>query len=466
MSKILIINPPTIDYRKITRNCDCASESKGNYLLQPFDFLYLTSKIKKTDSILFIDAVADGLSSEKVLDLSESYNPDLIVTAVVDVLWDQDTKFLAQLRKKIPQSKIFVLGDVTIDLFLSAELAAFCDGLIEDSFSVDLSNLALVPKQVLLTEKIAGVKAVKNLKSPTTSKKGSLVYLGTPRHDLFINSAYRWPFARHKKYTSIAISWGCPYKCSYCIDSQFPHYFRAADDVIDELKFIISLGFKEFTFTDKSFGIPKDTVMEVLQFLKALPKRLSWSTYINPKQCDIDLLSEMSQAGCHTIIIGIENKDKGFLKKFNRHVDSEQIESAITNAHSVGLDVCGDFIFGLPGQNINQINDTVQYSLELNLDYASYNIASPLPGSIVRAQAITDGRMTTHDHHYDSVGKGRALSSDMVSAQDLIMLRNFAARKFYLRPIYLFKKLIKVKTLEHFQIQFAEFFELKKIFGL
>ena len=68
--------------------------------------------------------------------------------------------------------------------------------------------------------------------------------------------------------------------------------------------------------------------------------------------------------------------------------------------------------------------------------------------------------MVAGDHHFDSVGKGRILASNVLSASELEKFRNRAVQKFYLRPGYLLKRVARLRGIEHFRIQFAEMLEM------
>lgn len=63
--RVSFVNPAVSPFRKIMRNFDCATESKGNYLYQPYDFLLLSSRIPPAWDLQFIDAVARKLDEKE-----------------------------------------------------------------------------------------------------------------------------------------------------------------------------------------------------------------------------------------------------------------------------------------------------------------------------------------------------------------------------------------------------------------
>ena len=87
-----------------------------------------------------------------------------------------------------------------------------------------------------------------------------------------------------------------------------------------------------------------------------------------------------------------------------------RFESLLKHAQERGVDICADFIIGLPGESLEDIENTLSFSLNLDVQFASFNIATPSPGSSIRRNAIEDGRIDIGDHHYDSFGRVNTLS--------------------------------------------------------
>lgn len=459
MKQVVFINPPTPGFRKITRNVDCASESKGNYLLQPFDFLLLTGTFQRETPIHFIDAVAEMMDVRSALDRLQALKPDLIITAIIDAAWNDDLGFIRSLRAQHPDVPILAFGDALMEESNAAIVSELVDGIIVSPLLLDPSPLKKFTRgEVEQNRALMGLRSSRSFvaESKTPTRRSILL----PRHELFLHPRYRWPFATYRRYTTVMVAWGCPYSCSYCTSSKLPSLFRSHDEVLAELAAIKRLGVQEIYFGDKSFGVPSENAKALLRGMVQADFRFSWSTYFHPAQFSPEFLELMKAAGCHTIIVGIESEDVDSLSRFGRRIKKEKIEGMVRYANELKINVCGDFLFGLPGEDRQAILSTIRYSLRLDIDFASFNIAAPLPGSIVKRRAIEDGRMAEDDHHFDSVGKGRVLASDKVGADDLENLRNMAVRKFYLRPKYLLKRLSRLRGIEHLWIQLGEMFEV------
>lgn len=454
--KVIFLNPAITPYRKIMRDFDCAGESKGNYLYQPYDFLLMSGFVPAEWEFKFIDAVADRSSHDDVLMLLKNENPDVLVCSVAGINWKQDSETLKQLRSHFPGIKLFTFGDLFLDEHPRTEIRPYVDGIFSSPVQFDFVHLTKTNFDIKDHEGFYdGLNwPLKNLKAPRE------ISIPLPRHEKFQHKAYRWPFAKSFHYTTITTAWGCPYSCSYCILNKFPNYWRDYRDIIREMIHVKKLGYREFYMGDKSFGLPVQNILDLLDEMIRLNLNLSWSTYFHPNQYSPKLLNKMKRAGCHTIIIGVETKDMKLLKNYGRHVREEQFFELISHAREIGMEICGDFILGLPHDNKQSINELIDFACELGIEYASFNVATPLPGSSLRELAISTNKIGLNDQQFDSSGHNTVLALGEVSSSELKGLREDAVKRFYLRPSYLLKRLTRIRDFEHLIIQLEEGKEL------
>ena len=454
--RVCFINPPVQPYRKIMRNFDCATESKGNYLYQPYDFLLMSSKIPKSWNLKFIDAIANCENFENINEQLVSFNPQVIVCAIAATNKTQDFDFLKNLKNMFSESYLFVFGDLFIDDSAVKEVESLVDGIFTSPVMFDFEILSKIETKSDFTASYHNGLRNNQFYKRSDLKNPNQIKLRDVRHDLFKHPAYRWPFSTRFNYTTIFTAWGCPYSCSYCILNKFPNYWRHYEEILDEMDYVKQLGIKEIYIGDRSFGLPLKNILSLLRGMIERKFNFTWSTYFHPNQYTPELLDLMKKAGCRTIIVGIESKNIKSLKKFGRHVREDQFSSLIEHAKKINIEVCGDFIIGLPDESEEDINQTIQYSIDLEIDYASFNIATPLAGSSFRSMAIEAGKIEANEGEIDSLGKNKVISLSNVSSQQLIRLRNKAVIRFYLRPIYLLKRVLNISSIEHFYIQAME----------
>lgn len=437
------------------RNFDCATESKGNYLYQPYDFLLMSARIPAHWHFHLIDAIADQKGDQDVLSTLKAINPQIMVLAMADTNWSQDVAFLIRLQKDWPHVPIYICGDAFWEAHSCREVERFCAGIIDNPLLVNFEELLAHPTRLSMGIKHPPYSAKIN-KSPQQ------VSLGLPRHKDFLNKNYRWPFSRYFAYTTVFTSWGCPYSCSYCIMSNFPNIWRSADEILIEMRDIKKLGVREIYIGDRSFGLPKKNIETLLRAMINENFNFSWSTYFRVDQYEPELLALMAQSGCHTLIVGFETFNEKNLANFNRQAKPEKAQQLVEHANRLKINICGDFIIGLPGDTKDDVQKTISWACRMKIQYASFNVAAPLAGTVIRHEAIQRGVLDKGGHHYDSLGLGPVLSNTHLTAKEIKTLRTSAILKFYLRPLFLIRHFLNVKNFQHFCIQAQEAIQLLK----
>ena len=93
------------------------------------------------------------------------------------------------------------------------------------------------------------------------------------------------------------------------------------------------------------------------------------------------------------------------------------------------------------------------YSKRIKIDYASFNIAAPLPGSSFREDAIKENKIKSLDLA-DTLHTN--YSSKFISSQKLVDIRRKANFQFYFRLSMILKRLLRLKSFEHLRIQFTQ----------
>ena len=87
----------------------------------------------------------------------------------------------------------------------------------------------------------------------------------------------------------------------------------------------------------------------------------------------------------------------------------------------------------------------------LDMDYASFNAPLPIYGTDLRDNAIKNGWINEQDDNYYDGSMPTRISTDQLSPSEIKELRSLAYRKFYLRPYYFFKAIVRLRTI--FQIK-------------
>jgi len=420
--------------------------SKAKYIWQPFDFILLSAQVPDSMQVSYVDSAIHRMTLKDSMRFIREKAVTQLVMSMSSIVWDKDKAALIKLRDAFPGLPIAVLGDISqekafVEQVLPLKVTVIrhpLDPGIAGYFrSGDGSSPALLQK---LDGALSGL--------PLLALKHD-VELPLPRHKAFLNTKHRSPFDRYWNSAIVTISWGCPYPCSYCSWSSpyLPFVYKSAQSVIGELELLRRLMVKEIFFSDLSFGFPPGVAKEVLKTMISRDWRFSWHCYIKAGSLSDEFLSLMRQAGCHTVIMGIESADLN-LSKFNRTVSLQDIIKTIALCHRLKIDVCGDFILGLNGPSDNW-KELAEFAINLKLDFASFNIYTPLLGSLERYRKIDEGVIKEGEWGYDTTGYRKSLVEHSEN-------RGKCVKKFYGRPVYWLKRLSKIKTPQELLIKLQE----------
>ena len=65
----------------------------------------------------------------------------------------------------------------------------------------------------------------------------------------------------------------------------------------------------------------------------------------------------------------------------NKNITTAKVREGVANAKNAGIQTVGLFMLGLPGETPEMSRETVEFSVDLDLDFAKYAITVPFPGS-------------------------------------------------------------------------------------
>ena len=271
----------------------------------------------------------------------------------------------------------------------------------------------------------------------------SQVYLRDLPIEQYIIPHFRYP------YVSIYSSRGCPSKCIYCL---WPQTFsgpkmrtRSPENVYQEVKWIVDNlpQVKEISFDDDTFSADRRHARAVAEKIK--PLGVSWT--INARaNTDYDTLKIMRDAGLRHVVVGYETGSDIILKNIKKGVTRAQAEEFTRNCRKLGLSIHGAFILGLPGETKETICDTIEFAKKLDLDSLQVSLASPYPGTEFYELCRAEGWISS-DSFLDETGHQTCvINYPHLSNQEIFDAVETFYRKFYFRPKYIFRSVMKMIT--------------------
>ncbi|MFH1403444.1 MAG: radical SAM protein [Candidatus Altiarchaeota archaeon] len=421
--RFLLLNPPADGlYVKEGRCQHKAAVFSSVY--PPMTLAYMASLLRDSSEVLLLDAVGGGLSTEEVRDRVSAFKPDFIVCNITTPTFSNDVRVLESIRDA-HASRVFVFG---------VHATVLCDDVIKhqciDGVIVGEPELTVRDLSVKPVEEVEGIVYKHEGRVVRNPARGfmDLKSLPVPAWDMVDLSNYRIPvFGR--KYVLVTTGRGCPYGCVFCVSK--PYYGvryrkRSVADIINEVMYAVGLGVKDFFFFSETFTLDKDHVISLCDALISGGLDVRWVCNSRVDTVDEEMLSKMKSAGCWMISFGIESASQSILDSAGKGIRVDDSRLAVRMAHDAGLVVVGHFIFGLPGETVGSIEDTIRFSIELPLDFAEYYSAVPFPGSRLYDESLGV---------IDGVDWGSFEYSSSVFSRDIDLehYRSSAYRRFYLR---------------------------------
>jgi len=274
------------------------------------------------------------------------------------------------------------------------------------------------------------------------------------------NAVYFNPVVKRLPYTTMQTSRGCPGRCIYCTAPAFygrKYRFRSVEKVLQELREIERLGYREVFFRDETFTVRKERTCRICEAILSEGLDLRWIVNGRVDMVDRETMTLMKRAGCHMLKFGVETGDDEILKVYKKGSTCSQAEQAFRTAREVGLATHAHMIFGGPGETPDTIEKTIKFAKRIRPTTASFGILTPYPGTRLfetvaeKRPEIRDGsdsnmaNLHTQGFYSEDICQmsGRALSKAVVRAY----------RRFYLRPTYLAGRLFSSGSLEELMIQ-------------
>lgn len=442
LQTILVLNPP--GDRKYFRDYYCTKVSKAHYYYHPVDLVYLSGTLSKLGQVAVVDAIAESLSQSECLQRVEQINPDIILFLISSPSYYLDVEFLTKLKLQLPQTRFIGTGDVYREFREKAfEQHEFLDAIVLDFSTEDIITYLENGRGEIIDNIIYQYE---NQIYAGEEKHGyGQFQIAIPRWDLFPLDRYKFPFERRTKFASILTDFGCAFSCSFCPISTLGFKLRSVNEVIEEIKLLKSLGVRELFFRDQTFGANKKRTIELCQALK--PLNMSWTCFTRVDTLSEDLIVPMKAAGCHTIMFGIESADEQLLQQYEKNTKQSQMLAAIKLCKKYRIDTVGTFILGLPGDTRESTLNTLKFAKNLNLDFASFNIAVPRFGTKFRQDALVNGWASEEQLVMESSKSKPIWQNQTLSNEEILELHKLIKRSFYLRSSYLLKRIFKIRTM-------------------
>ena len=245
-------------------------------------------------------------------------------------------------------------------------------------------------------------------------------------------------------YASIYTSLGCPYKCTFCcINAPFGinrYRMRSPKAVAEEIDRLHNeYGVKTYKIIDEMFVLNERHVIAFCDELIARDYGLNIWAYARIDTVKPQMLEKLRKAGIRWLALGIESGSEHVRDGAEKSFNQQEIIEVVRQIQLSGIHVIGNFIFGLPDDDMESMEQTLKLAEELNCEFANFYSAMAYPGSPLYRMAVEKGWALPEtwsgfsQHSYDCL----PLPTDTVSAAQVLKFRDTAFDRYFKGKRYL-----------------------------
>lgn len=459
--KIVTLNPPY--FPMFSRASRSPAVTKSSTLYYPFLLSYATGVLEDDGfDVTLIDAPAAKIDRKQTIAEIQRICPDLVVCETSTPSIENDLDVMSELKAAgIP----FVTAVGTHVSALADEVLkqnSFVDAIARHEYEYTVRELARLLKK-------NGAKADLSEIHGLSYVKNSEIHNNTARQHIenldelpFVSRVYRDHLRPHinsyfygaNQHPVVAIlsGRGCPHRCAYCVYPQtmmgHKYRLRSVNNLVDELEFIVKElpEVNEIFLEDDTLTVNNKRAIAIAQAIIDRKLKIVWSTN-SRADADYETMMMMHRAGCRLLCVGFESGSQKILDKLQKHIKRDNYLKFRDDAAKAGLLVHGCFMYGNEGETYETMHETLKLAKELNCDTAQFYPIMVYPGTrayddykkagYISAKSYKD--WLTPDGHHNCV-----VSLPNISKDELVAFADYSRRSFYLRPSYIWAKLIQI----------------------
>lgn len=249
---------------------------------------------------------------------------------------------------------------------------------------------------------------------------------------------------------------GCPGKCTFCSRVVGNHLsLQSPQRIFDEISHLYHVHkIRQIIFYDDTFISNRKRIEEFCDLMIDSDIDISWTCSSRVDKVYPDLLIKMKKAGCHQIMYGIESFNETVLKNINKKTKPSEVFYAISETKKAKIEARAAIMLGNPGDTIEILEDNIKQLRKTNPSLIQVSITTPLPGSQMFSQGVSDNTILTYDwDKYE--GSDEIIKHETIPFATLQKYYKKTYLKFYLRPYFIFKTIFSINSFLKIKLIFS-----------
>ncbi len=454
--KALLFHPPTGLFLRQDR---CQTPIENRSAMEPPNELgYIAAMMELSGVVCKIQdyPMVDGTRKLYVRDVLD-FQPDMIVVATTAATLDADISFCAE-AKKINKDIVTI---VKVPYLTKEKVAEEMKRFQEIDISL-LREYEYTIKEIV--EHLRGHSDLDDVKGIVFRKNDRIIYTGErdliqnldelpfPARHLIDNKLYIRPDTGEPQAT-VQTARGCPYQCIYCLAPKLEGQrvrARSPENIVGELKECVTrYGIKNFFLRADTFTFDKQWVISLCKSIVAEGLDIDWVCNSRVDTVDEERMEWMKKAGCWLMSLGVESGNQHILDRMKKSVRLDDSRRAVALCRKYGIRSYCFYVLGLPWDTHKTIEDTINFSKELNGDFFLFHIAVPFPGTELYAQ-VKEHDLLEHEELYTYSHFEPSLRTLYLSSRELKVLWKRANWAMYTSPRYIMGALSHVRSFKEF----------------
>jgi radical SAM superfamily enzyme YgiQ (UPF0313 family) len=260
---------------------------------------------------------------------------------------------------------------------------------------------------------------------------------------------------QREPYASFYTTFGCPFHCSFCCiqapfktgekeagwkESVNSYRFWSAQAVIAQIdKLVNQYGIRNIKIADEMFVLNSRHILGICDAIIERGYDLNIWAYARVDTVKDGMLEKLKRAGFNWLAFGIEAASDRVRDDVDKGFDQEDIFRTLEKVRATDVNVIANYIFGLPEDDLESMQSTLDLALELNCEFANFYSAMAYPGSQLYNLATKEGwplpeKWSGYSQHaVDTL----PLPTKYLSGAEVLRFRDQAFQQYFSSPRYL-----------------------------
>ena len=227
--------------------------------------------------------------------------------------------------------------------------------------------------------------------------------------------------------------------------------YRSVPKVIEDMEFLIrEYNAHGFMFQDTSMPANRKWMVEFCETIRRKRIDVTWMCYSRVDHVDADILRLMKSAGCFGISFGVETANQKSLDLVRKGITVDQNIISVRLALALRFHVTATYILGLPGEDEDDVMNTIRLAKQLSTHIAHFFLPIPYPETELFNQCQEDGGLREDLEWRDfsvTNWKRPVYVNPKLGQQKMLALQRKAIISYYTSPHVIWRNLLSINSM-------------------